>query len=181
MNLFNSVSHNYITYFDNISIVKEWISDVICRAVTGSGFSKRQLYTDDEDIIYHFLRCIGLNGINMGATKADLLDRSIIILLERILKEKRKRSEEIWKKFNEIKSQLLGYIFDIIVKVLNYKQQQGSIEFSNGFNRMADWEEYAEIISRCMGYQQGEFLWFIKKISTYKSMRQLQLVHCRWQ
>ena len=156
--LIQQLSHNYIAYYDNVSIIKDWVSDVLCRAVTGSGFSKRQLYTDDDDIIYHFLRCIGLNGINIGATKADLLDRSIIILLERISKEKRKRNEEIWKKFNEIKSQLLGYIFDIIVKVINYKKQQGSIALTNGFNRMADWEEYAEIISRCMGYQYDKFL-----------------------
>jgi hypothetical protein len=156
--LIQQLSHNYIAYYDNISIIKEWISDVLCRAVTGSGFSKRQLYTDDDDIIYNFRRCIGLNGINIGATKADLLDRSIIILLERISKEKRKKNVEIWKKFNEIKSQLLGYIFDIIVKVLNYKKQQRNIEMTNGHNRMADFEEFAEIISRCMGYQEGEFL-----------------------
>ena len=156
--LLQQLSHNYITYYDNISIIKEWISDVLCRAVTGSGYFKRQLYTDDEDIIYHFLRCIGVNGINIGATKPDLLDRSIIVLLERISKEKRKRSIEIWEKFNEIKSKLLGYIFDIIVKVLNFKKQQVSISLPNGFDRMADWEEYAEIISICMGYQEGEFL-----------------------
>jgi hypothetical protein len=156
--LIQQLSHNYITYFDNISIIKEWISDVLCRAVKGSGFSKRQLYTDDDDIIFYFRRCIGLNGINIGATKPDLLDRSIIVLLERISKEKRKKDEEIWKKFNEIKSELLGYILDIIVKFLNFKKQQGSISLPNGFNRMADWEECAEIISRCMGYREGEFL-----------------------
>src|SRR5829696_54223 len=46
------LSHNYLAYFDNISSFKEWISDQLCRAVTGSGFSKRQLWTDDDDIIY---------------------------------------------------------------------------------------------------------------------------------
>ena len=46
------LSHNYIVYYDNISEIKEWISDLLCRAVTGSGSSKRQLYTDDEDFFY---------------------------------------------------------------------------------------------------------------------------------
>ena len=87
--LIQILSHNYIAYFDNVSIIRDWISDTLCRAVTGSGFSKRQLYTDDDDIIYHFRRCIGFNGVNLGATKADLLDRAIIILLERIPKEKK--------------------------------------------------------------------------------------------
>jgi hypothetical protein len=71
--------------------------------VTGSRFSKRQLYTDDDDIIYSFKRCIGFNGINLVATKADLLDICLIIQLERIPKENRRKIEEIWKEFEKIK------------------------------------------------------------------------------
>ena len=56
-----------------------------------------------------------------------------------------------------MKPRLLAYIFDIIVKVLQIKQQ-GGIKISNGLNRMADFEEYGEIIARCMGYQEDEFL-----------------------
>ena len=103
--LVQQLSHNYIAYYDNISIIKEQISDALCRAVTGSGFSKRQLYTDDDDIIYNFIRCIGFNGINLAATKADLLDRGIIIQLERILKENRRKIEDIWKDFEILRPQ----------------------------------------------------------------------------
>jgi hypothetical protein len=155
--LVQQLSHNYIAYYDNISIIRDWVSDTLCRTVTGSGFSKRQLYTDDDDIIYNFRRCIGFNGINLGATKADLLDRGIIIQLERIPKERRRKLDDIWKEFETLKPQLLRYIFDILVKVLQIKQK-GGIKIPNGLNRMADFEEYAEIISRCMGYQEGEFL-----------------------
>ena len=154
--LVQQLSHNYIAYYDNISVIKEQISNALCRAVTGTGFSKRQLYTDDDDIIYFFLRCIGFNGINLAATKADLLDRGIIIQLERIQKEKRRKIEDIWKDFEILRPHLLEYIFDILVKVLQIKQK-GGIKISNGLNRMADFEEYAEIIARCMGYQEGEF------------------------
>jgi hypothetical protein len=41
--LVQQLSHNYVAYYDNISQIKPWISDVLCRGVTGSGFSKRQL------------------------------------------------------------------------------------------------------------------------------------------
>jgi hypothetical protein len=119
------LSHNYVAYFDNISLIPDWISDQLCRAVTGSGFSKRELYTDDDDIIYNFKRCIGFNGINLGATKADLLDRGIIIELERIPREKQRRLEEIWVEFDSIKPELLGYIFDILVKLLQAKSNGG--------------------------------------------------------
>lgn len=154
--LIQILSHNQIVYFDNISILQDWISDQLCRAVTGSSFSRRRLYTDDEDIIYRFKRAIGINGINLVATKPDLLDRSIIISLERIQKERNRSQIEILKEFETFKPQLLGYIFDILVKVLQIKKA-GGIKL-NGRNRMADWEEYCEIISRCLGYTENEFL-----------------------
>ena len=71
------------------TFIPPWISDQLCRAVTGSGFTKRELYSDDNDIIYNFRRCLGFNGINLAATKADLLDRGIIMALERIPESKR--------------------------------------------------------------------------------------------
>jgi hypothetical protein len=72
--LIQQLSHNYVTYYDNVSKIQEWISDQLCRAVSGSGSSTRQLYTDDDDIIRNFKRCIGINGINLAATKADLTE-----------------------------------------------------------------------------------------------------------
>jgi hypothetical protein len=129
---------------------------LLCRAVTGSGFSKRVLYTDDDDFIYSLKRCVGFNGINLGATKADLLDRGLIIQLERLTKDKWRKVEDIWKEFEELRPQLLGYIFDILVKVLRWKKEGHSLSLS--LSRMADWTEYGEIIARCMGYKDKEFL-----------------------
>ena len=102
--LVQKLMYNYICYFDNVSKIPEWISDQLCRAVTGSGFSKRELYTDDDDIIYNFKRCIGFNGINLGATKADLLDRGIIVELERIPKERMVKLEVIWQEFEKLEA-----------------------------------------------------------------------------
>jgi hypothetical protein len=151
------LSHNYIAFYDNVSLIQDWISDLLCRAVTGNSFSKRALWTNDDDIYYNFKRIIGINGIDLAATKADLLDRSLIFETERIPKKERKKIKKIWEKFNELKPYVLGYIFDILVKVLRYKDEHGEIEFPDGQNRMGDWEEYCEIISRCMGNKDWEF------------------------
>lgn len=155
--LVQKLDHNYVAYFDNLSYIREWVSDELCRAVTGSGFSTRELYTNDDDIIRNFMRCIGLNGINLGATKADLLDRSLIIQLERLPKEKRKKIEEIWDRFEKIKPGILGYILDVLIKVLQSKKKGNVIQL-NELPRMADFAEYCEIISQCMGYEKNEFL-----------------------
>ncbi|MGC2426247.1 MAG: hypothetical protein WA421_04370, partial [Nitrososphaeraceae archaeon] len=73
--LVQQLSHHSITYYDNLSKIPPWISDLLCRAVTGSGFSKRRLYTNNQDVVYDLMLAIGFNGINLAATKADLLDR----------------------------------------------------------------------------------------------------------
>jgi hypothetical protein len=151
------LSHSYVTYYDNISILRDWVSDLLCRAVTGSGFSKRVLYTDDDDFIYSIKRCVGFNGIDLGATKADLLDRGLIIQLKRLSKDKWRKIEDIWKDFEVIRPQLLGYICDILVKVRKWKEQGQPLNLK-GLSRMADWTEYGEIVSRCMGIEDEKFL-----------------------
>jgi putative DNA primase/helicase len=50
------LSHNYIAYYDNVSFIRDCISNQIFRAVIGSGFPKRDIYSDDSDIIYNFMR-----------------------------------------------------------------------------------------------------------------------------
>jgi hypothetical protein len=162
------LSHNYVAYYDNISsILKAWISDEICRAVSGSGSSIRKLYTDDEDKIRSFKRCIGVNGINLAATKPDLLDRGLIFQLQRIEKKDRLREQVVNKEFEKLRPYVLGYILDILVKVLQFKEtQETGIE---EYPRMADFAEYGEIISRCMDNKDNDFL------DVYNRNTQLQI------
>lgn len=108
--LVQQLYHNYIVYYQNLSTIKEWISDALCEAVTGTEFSKRQLFTDDEDIIYFFQRCISFNGVNLVATKADLLDRKISIQLERIPKRKNRKLPDMWNEFEILLASLLIHI-----------------------------------------------------------------------
>jgi hypothetical protein len=146
-------SHNYLPYFDNLS----YISDAFCRAATGDSFSKRKLYTDNDDIFYTFMRCIGFSGVNLAATKSDLLDRGLIIELERISSDSQRQIRQIWKDFDEMKPQLLGYIFDILSKVLNMRQSSNHIDVK-GLPRLADW---AEVFHRMLPVVNLYFLYFL--------------------
>jgi hypothetical protein len=148
------LSHNYVAFYDNVSSFPQWISDLLCRAVTGSGFSKRKLYTDDDDLIHSFKRCVGFNGINIAATKPDILERALILHLKRIPGDKRRKLAQLWKQYRIIKPQLLGLIFDILVRVLNRLKEVHLIELP----RMADWAEIGEVISRCLGYAEDAFI-----------------------
>ena len=99
-----------------------WFSDEVCKAVTGVGNSKRKLYSDDEDVIVNYKRCIIINGINNYLTAPDALDRSVLIELERIKSKSRKEESKVEIEFEELRPKLLGFIFDILVKTLQIKQ-----------------------------------------------------------
>ena len=128
--------------------------DAFCRAVTGDSISKRKLYTDNDDVFYTYMRCLGFSGVNLAATKSDLLNRGLIIQLERITTDSQRQIKHIWQEFESMKPQLLGFIFDILVKVLMMRQQTVKVDVT-GLPRLADWAEVCELISRCLGNKPG--------------------------
>jgi len=144
-------AHNYFVAFDNISTLSKGFSDVLCRACTGDGFTKRKLFTDDEDIVFTYRRTIALNGINIAATKADLLDRSLLIGLERV--SYFGREQGYWPRFEEARPRILGGIFDVLVEVL---QNVGSVPETGSF-RMADFAQYGCAVAGALGLNPVQF------------------------
>jgi hypothetical protein len=147
------LEHSYLTFFDNVSEIKSLTSDALCRAVTGSGFKKRALYEDDEEYVYNMKRAIGFNGINVTATRPDLLERILNLELKPIDKRKRRKIEHLQSEFDLILPQLLGFICDTLVKVLS---RIGEVKLEE-LPRMADFAEMSELVSRCLGYPEGKF------------------------
>ena len=148
------LAHNHIAYYDNVKKTPGWLSDESCKAVTGIGQSKRKLYTDDDEIVYEYKRCLGFNGINISLSEPDALDRSMMIELDRISKENRKVESDIMAEFMQLRPQLLGLIFDILVKALQIKS---TIKL-NDLPRMADFALWGEAIAKAMGYKDLEFI-----------------------
>src|SRR5215204_1527510 len=91
--------HVYVVMLDNQNTIPEWAADTTCRLVTGEADSKRRLYTDDEDFIIELRRAALLNGINVPTDRSDVLDRSLVVELERIPDGDRKTEEQIWELF----------------------------------------------------------------------------------
>jgi hypothetical protein len=147
------ISHQYLTIFDNVSEIRELTSDLLCRAVTGGTFQKRGLYTNDEDFIFEMMRAVGFNGINVIATRSDLLERMLSLRLDLIDKRKRRKLKEIRKEFQRILPYLLGFIFDNLVEVL---KRMGEVNLQE-LPRMADFAEMCELIARCLGYPPMRF------------------------
>jgi hypothetical protein len=148
------ISHHYLCFFDNISYVPRWLPDEACRTATGAASSKRELYTDDEDIPYKYKRPQGFAGINVIFTQEDLLDRSIKIELDRIEQENNIPDTKIEEGLKQQIPKLLGYILDVVSKALEIKD---SVNLKR-LPRMADFAEWGEAIARALGYKHFEFL-----------------------
>jgi hypothetical protein len=94
--------------YDNVSGLPDWLSDTFCRLATGGGFSTRELYSDQDEVLFGSTRPILLNGIDDIATRPDLADRSIVLMLEAIADEKRKLESELWETFERKHPAILG-------------------------------------------------------------------------
>lgn len=113
-----TLSNNYLSCFDNLQYLTNKSSDVLCMAVTGGAHTDRTLYSNDEENIISFKRLVALNGINIVATNADLVDRSFFIEFDRIPENERKSELAVWKAFEDDLPSILGAIFNTISKVL---------------------------------------------------------------
>ncbi len=147
-------NHHYCLYLDNLSYLRDELSDALCRLATGIGFTKRKLFTNDEDILFTQKAAVGMTGINLIATRADLLDRCLILSFERIPEEMRIDEEDFWNNFDRDKPFILGSIFDKLAQILGTAP-----EFKlKRKPRMADYAKYAAISAVTLGKSPEEFL-----------------------
>lgn len=75
--LFIAASNGHVLAFDNVSGLPAWISDTLCRLATGGGFAVRQLYSDQDEVLFDAARPVILNGIEDIVTRPDLADRAL--------------------------------------------------------------------------------------------------------
>jgi hypothetical protein len=100
--------------FDNLSALKEWLSDALCRLATGGGYGTRQLHTDQDEVLFDAQRPVLLNGIEDFVTRPDLADRAIFLTLEPIAEENRRSEAELGAEFEAECSRILGVLLDAV-------------------------------------------------------------------
>jgi len=152
--LIQALDHHYLPTFDNLDSLPKWASDVLCRSVTGAGFTKRELYSDDDDFSYSFFRPYILNGISVCATRPDLLDRSLIIELDRISEKERKSLKTLSSAFKRLQPRVLGAMLDALVFAMQTKDKIALPELP----RLADWCEWAVPVAEHLGIGKEAFL-----------------------
>ena len=149
-----TISNNYMPCFDNLDNISSDKSDLFCIASTGGGYSKRKLYSNDDESIVSFKSRITLNGINVIATKADLLDRCIVLTLDRIPEDERKEERLVWDSFNKDKPMILGAMFDVLSKA---KRIYKTVNLTK-LGRMADFTRWGYAVAEACGIGGEKFL-----------------------
>jgi len=136
--LFIAANNAHLLIFDNVSGLPTWLSDTLCRLMTGGGFSTRQLFTDDSETLFDGKRPVVLNGIKDVAIRPDLVDRMLMLLLDMIDESKRKTEKELWAAFERDRPAILGALLDAVVHGL---ARIGQVKLTR-VPRMADFYEW---------------------------------------
>jgi hypothetical protein len=134
-----AANNSYLLAFDNLSGLPHWLSDALCRLATGGSFAVRQLYTDDEEVLFEASRPILLNGIEEVISRPDLGDRAIFLTLAPIAETDRRPEAELWRQFEMARPRILGALLDALVqglRTINHVQLEA-------LPRMADFGRWA--------------------------------------
>jgi hypothetical protein len=147
-------TNGWMVAYDNLSSIQEWLANALCRVSTGGGMSTRELYSDDDEVLFEGQRPIVLNGIEEISTRADLIDRSVILLLQPIPPEARRTERQFWDNFAAIHPQILGGLLDAVAMGL---REEATTTISV-LPRMADFAVWATAAEPGLGLERGAFM-----------------------
>jgi len=149
------LSNNYLVAFDNVSYISNTTSDTLCKAITGAGYPKRELYSDGNEITLRYQRKIVLNGISFDLDRGDLVERAVIYNTDKILPNERRTAQEVDQEYQTLLPDLLGHVFVTLQKALRiYHESKSRIK---NLPRMADFVIWGEAISIALGNKELEF------------------------
>ncbi|NDF98762.1 MAG: hypothetical protein EB101_07535, partial [Chitinophagia bacterium] len=141
-------TNSHVAVFDNVSRIEAWLSDALCRAVTGDGAVERTLYTDNAPKVYAFRRAMILTSIHLSSLRGDLTERLLPVRLRRIPDHQRRTERELDDSFQEKLPEILAGLYELTAKVL---ARLHHVELRNP-PRMADFARILRAIDYATGW-----------------------------
>jgi hypothetical protein len=144
--------NGWIIGLDNVSALPDWLSDALCRLSTGAGFGKRMLYADADEVLFQAKRPIMLNGIPEVATRGDLADRALGVVLATIAAYR--EEDDLWAAYAAAQPRLVGALLDVVVGALGAFP---TVQLER-LPRMADFARWATAAEGALSWPRGRFM-----------------------
>jgi hypothetical protein len=145
--------HGWVQTYDNLSAMPDWLSNGLCRLVTGGGISTRGLFTNHEEVVWSAHRPVILTSIDDIVRRPDVIDRSIFIQLRSIAPSRRRCEEDLWAEFTLDHPRILSGLLDVVVAGMRLRPMVRLAELE----RMADFTRWGEAAAQGAGCAPGTF------------------------
>jgi hypothetical protein len=143
----------HLLAFDNLSGLKEWLSDAFCRLSTGGGLQTRSLFTNRGVERFSKTAPVLLNGIDEVTARNDLASRAIEVELRPVPPEHRRPLSEIEREFDRVHADVLGALCNAWSTAL---QRRGRVRLEEN-PRMLDFALWNKAAEPALPFSPGEF------------------------
>ena len=146
------LAQTWALFADNLSGIGPETSDMLAAAVTGDATFRRKLYTNEDAQIFAYRRVLCLSGITHTAERPDLLDRDLLVTLQRI--DEPMDEATFWANFDADLPGILGGAFGVLSKAI---QILPSVNVPKNF-RMADFAKWGYAVAEAASLGGMRFL-----------------------
>ncbi|MFE3861000.1 hypothetical protein ACFXPT_11270 [Streptomyces goshikiensis] len=141
----------WVLALDNLSGLPGWLSDALCRIVTGDAQVTRALYTDDDVNVLTYQRPVLLTGIDLGALRNDLAERMMPLELQPIRRDQRRTAGALWAAYEQAHPRILGALLDLAAEV--WADLPHAAADLTERPRLADFAELLHALDRVTGWR----------------------------
>jgi hypothetical protein len=147
---------NAVPLFDNVGEITSRQAELLCSGVTGAGFSKRELYTNSDEVLYSYRRAILVTGINVATVAPDLLDRFLLLQLDRIDRSQRRPEAALWQAFEAMAPTIFSGMLDSLSQAMRLYPLIAAKTVT--LDRMADFCLWGAALAEPLGSSADTFL-----------------------
>ena len=140
--------------YDNLSEIQPWLADELCRLATGTCFTGRRFFTNEEEYLIEAKRPVIINAIPDVLERPDLIDRVVCIWLPPLRDEMRIPTAEFKARLDAKRARIFGALLDAISGVLKLLP---GVKLASA-PRMADFARWGTALERYLGYEPGTFM-----------------------
>ncbi|MGD0900305.1 MAG: hypothetical protein ABR915_20935 [Thermoguttaceae bacterium] len=156
-----AVQQRWVYFIDNVSEIKPWLSDALCRLATGGATERRTKYKDRDTSLFLAKRPVLTTSIVDVVRAADLSSRTIKADLPSV-HAKRKPEAQLWREFSQARPRILGALYAAVSAAIRNLPNTTV----DNLPRLADWALWVTAAEPATGLPAGSIL------SAYRDARE---------